>query len=42
MGITGFTGMGLHYLFMPKFPAYLYSIVEEDDPTIMYLCGGNL
>jgi hypothetical protein len=41
MGITGFVGMGLHYYVMPRFPAYLYTIVEEDDPTLMYLCGGT-
>lgn len=41
MGIIGFVGMALHYYFVPRFPAYLYAIYEEDNPTIMYLCGGE-
>ncbi|XP_035707337.1 uncharacterized protein LOC110848329 isoform X2 [Folsomia candida] len=39
MGITGFIGMAMHYWFMPKFPAYLYQIIEGEDVTIKYLCG---
>jgi hypothetical protein len=40
MGITAFVGMALHYWFMPRFPAYIYQVFEEDDDTLKYLCGG--
>lgn len=41
MGLLGVIGMALHYWFMPKFPAYIYHIVEDEDITLKYLCGGN-
>lgn len=41
MGIIGFVGLGMHYWFVPRFPAYIYSICEEDNPIAMYAAGGE-
>ncbi len=43
MGIGAVIGLGLHYWYMPKFPAYLYQVIGEnvEDINIKYACGGK-
>jgi len=40
MGLGVFIGMSLQVVFMPRFPAYVYSVTLEDDDLLRYISTG--
>jgi hypothetical protein len=39
MGIGAFVGMSLQVVYMPRFPAYVYSVTVREDELLRYFSG---